>query len=200
MPKYDSGLNILVYFLEQFQRYSRGLQPLEYTLKCSQLISSSDNKKILLTTSNVRLDSGNNATKYYLKKKLNLLCWENAEIHSTAFFSKKTKITLLQGLSSSAFYMLYIFVVSTAWVKYKNKSWKVSLGYLLFHISTGIIFQMPTLFCFSLGDKVQLFWEDHKISQLSSNCFDKSADLLSECKKQMEDNSKVCGLRRKAEL
>ena len=30
----------------------------EYTVKCSQLISSSDNKKILLTTKNVRLDSG----------------------------------------------------------------------------------------------------------------------------------------------
>ena len=38
---------------------------LEYTLKCSQLISSSDNKKILLTTRNVRLDSGRYATKYY---------------------------------------------------------------------------------------------------------------------------------------
>ena len=37
----------------------------EYTLKCSQLISSSDNKKILLTTRNVRLDSGRYATKYY---------------------------------------------------------------------------------------------------------------------------------------
>ena len=36
-----------------------------YTLKCSQLISSSDNKKILLTTRNVRLDSGRYATKYY---------------------------------------------------------------------------------------------------------------------------------------
>jgi hypothetical protein len=38
---------------------------LEYTLKFSQLISSSDNKKILLTTKNVRLDSGRYATKYY---------------------------------------------------------------------------------------------------------------------------------------
>ena len=37
---------------------------LEYTLKCSQLISSSDNKKILLKTRNVRLDSGYYATKY----------------------------------------------------------------------------------------------------------------------------------------
>ena len=41
---------------------------LEYTLKCSQLISSSDNKKILLTTRNVRLDSGRYATKYYCLK------------------------------------------------------------------------------------------------------------------------------------
>ena len=38
---------------------------LEYTLKCSQLISSSDNKKIFLTTRNVRLDSGHYATKYH---------------------------------------------------------------------------------------------------------------------------------------
>ena len=36
-----------------------------YTLKCCQLFSSSDNKKILLTTRNVRLDSGHYATKYY---------------------------------------------------------------------------------------------------------------------------------------
>ena len=98
--------------------------------------------------------------KVFFKKKFNLLCCENAEIHSTAFFSKKTKITLLQGLSSSDFYMLYIFVVSTAWVKYKNKSWKVSLGYLLFHITTGVIFQMPTLFCFSLGDKKRNFMQN----------------------------------------
>jgi hypothetical protein len=35
---------------------------LEYTLKCSQLISPSDNKKI---SKNVRLDSGTYATKYY---------------------------------------------------------------------------------------------------------------------------------------
>ena len=130
----------------------------------------------------------NKKTCFFFKKKFNLLYWENAEIHSTAFFSKKTKITLLQGLSSSAFYMLYIFVVSTAWVKYKNKSWKVSLGYLLFHITTGVIFQMPTLFCFSLGDKDQLFWEDHKISQLPFNCFDKSADLLSKCQNKWKIN------------
>jgi hypothetical protein len=37
---------------------------LEYTLKCSQLISYSDNKKILLTTKTVRLDSGHYATKH----------------------------------------------------------------------------------------------------------------------------------------
>ena len=29
LPKNESVLNILVYFLEQFQRFSRGLQPLE---------------------------------------------------------------------------------------------------------------------------------------------------------------------------
>ena len=32
------------------------------------MISSSDNKKILLTSRNVRLDSGRYATKYYYKK------------------------------------------------------------------------------------------------------------------------------------
>ena len=42
---------------------------LEYTLKCSQLISYSDNKKILLTTRNVRKDSGCYATKYYYRVK-----------------------------------------------------------------------------------------------------------------------------------
>ena len=65
LPKNESVLNILGYFLEQFQIFSQGLQPHEYTLKCSQLISSSDNKKILLTTRNVILDSGHYATKYY---------------------------------------------------------------------------------------------------------------------------------------
>ena len=29
LPKNESVLNILMYFLEQFQRFSRGLQPLE---------------------------------------------------------------------------------------------------------------------------------------------------------------------------
>ena len=53
LPKNESVLNILVYFLN------------EYTLKGSQLISSSDNKKILMTTRIVRLDSGHYATKYY---------------------------------------------------------------------------------------------------------------------------------------
>ena len=38
---------------------------LKNTLKYSQLISSSANKKILSTTRNVRLDSGHYATKYY---------------------------------------------------------------------------------------------------------------------------------------
>ena len=53
--------NILGYIQEQFYRFSRGCK----RLKCSQLISSSDNKKILLTTRNVRLDSDRYATKYY---------------------------------------------------------------------------------------------------------------------------------------
>ena len=58
LPKNESVLNISGYFLEQFQRFSRGLFSNICTLKCSQLISSSGNKKILLTTTDVRLDSG----------------------------------------------------------------------------------------------------------------------------------------------
>ena len=72
LSKNESVLNILVYFLEQFQSFSQGLQPLKYTLKCSQLILSSENKKILLTSRNVRLDSGHHATKYYFHEKLML--------------------------------------------------------------------------------------------------------------------------------
>ena len=37
----------------------------ENTLKFSKLILSSDNKKILLTTKKVRLNSGHYATRYY---------------------------------------------------------------------------------------------------------------------------------------
>ena len=48
--------------------------------------------------------------------------------------------------------------------------------------------------------KVQLFWEDHKISQLSSNSFDKSADLLSKYQNKWKITPNFCGLLRKAEL
>ena len=58
-------LNNLKYFLEAYSLSKICKIVLEYTLKCSQLISSSDNTKILLTTRNVRLDSGLYATKYY---------------------------------------------------------------------------------------------------------------------------------------
>ena len=51
--KMKSVENILGYIWEQFYRL------------LSKLISSSDNKKILLTTRNVTLDSGRYATKYY---------------------------------------------------------------------------------------------------------------------------------------
>ena len=47
-----------------FGMHPAGKVVLEYTLKCYQLISSSDNKKILFTTRYVRLDSGRYATKY----------------------------------------------------------------------------------------------------------------------------------------
>ena len=43
---------------------------LKNSLKYSQLMSASDNKKIWLTTRNVRLDSGHYATKYYCYQKL----------------------------------------------------------------------------------------------------------------------------------
>ena len=55
------SLNTIWYFLAKLWL----VHVLKYTLKCSQLISSSDNKKILLTTRIVRLDSGLYATKYY---------------------------------------------------------------------------------------------------------------------------------------
>ena len=50
-------------FLEALNLLKNG--PQIHNLTCSQLISSSNNKKILLTTRNVRLDSGHYATKYY---------------------------------------------------------------------------------------------------------------------------------------
>ena len=53
-----------MYFLEAYSLLKIYKIVHEYTLKCSQLISSSDNKKILLTTRNVWLDSGHYATKY----------------------------------------------------------------------------------------------------------------------------------------
>ena len=58
-------MNIFKDFLEAYSLSKIYKIVLEYTLKCSQLISSSDNKKILLTTRNVRLDPGRYATKYY---------------------------------------------------------------------------------------------------------------------------------------
>ena len=48
---------------EHFRVYSRTI--LQIFERLQQLISTSDNKKILLTTRNVRLDSGRYATKYY---------------------------------------------------------------------------------------------------------------------------------------
>ena len=55
-------LNNFKDFLEAYSLLKICKIVLEHTLKCSQLISSSDNKKILLTTRNVRLDSGHYAT------------------------------------------------------------------------------------------------------------------------------------------
>ena len=43
--------------------------------------------------------------------------------------------------------------------------------------------------------KVQLFWEDHKISQLFSNCFDKSAEVNVKTRGRTPN---FCGLLRKA--
>ena len=60
-------LNNFKDFLEAYSLSKICKIVLEHTLKCSQLISSSDNKKISLTTRNVWLDSGRYATKYYLK-------------------------------------------------------------------------------------------------------------------------------------
>ena len=60
----DIFLNNFKYFLEAYSLSKICKIVLEYTLKCSQLVSSSDNKKILLTTRNVWLDSSHYATKY----------------------------------------------------------------------------------------------------------------------------------------
>jgi hypothetical protein len=65
MPKNESVLSILVYFLNNSTDFR---EVVSNNLKCSQLISSSDNKKskkTLLTTRNVRLNSDRFATKYY---------------------------------------------------------------------------------------------------------------------------------------
>ena len=56
-------MNNFTDFLEAYSLSKICKIGLEYTLKCSQVISSSDNKKILLTTKNVRLDSGRYASK-----------------------------------------------------------------------------------------------------------------------------------------
>ena len=94
LPKNESVLSILGYFLEQFQIFSQGLSKickivLKYTLKYSQLILSSDNKKILLTTRNVRLDSGLNATKYYLDP--NYASLENSRLLNITLVRKINK-------------------------------------------------------------------------------------------------------------
>ena len=47
-------------FLNNFKDFRKALSSKVGTLKCSQLVSSS-NKKIMLTTKNVRLDSGHYA-------------------------------------------------------------------------------------------------------------------------------------------
>ena len=65
LPLNESVLNNFKDFLEAYSLSKIRKIVLQYTLKCSQLISSSDNKKILLTTRNVWLDSGRYATKYY---------------------------------------------------------------------------------------------------------------------------------------
>ena len=60
-------MNNFKYFLEACSLLKICKIVLEYTLNCSQLISFSDNKKILLTTRTVWLDSGCHATKKYLR-------------------------------------------------------------------------------------------------------------------------------------
>ena len=67
-------LNNFKDFLEAYSLLKICKIVLEHTLKCSQLISSSDNKKILLTTRNVRLDSGHYATKYYFSIFTKYIC------------------------------------------------------------------------------------------------------------------------------
>ena len=70
LPKNESVLNNFKDSLEAYSLSNICKIVLEYTLKYSQLISSPDNKKILLTTRNVRLDSGRYATKYYYLRSI----------------------------------------------------------------------------------------------------------------------------------
>ena len=72
LPKMNQFWTFLVIFLNNFKYFLEAYSlskickiVLEYTLKYSKLISSSDNKEILLTTRNVRLESGHYATKYH---------------------------------------------------------------------------------------------------------------------------------------
>ena len=82
-------LNNFKDFLEAYSLLKICKIVLEHTLKCSQLISSSDNKKILLTTRNVRLDSGRYATKYYFSIKClesyGIVKNSNGTFHPTEF-------------------------------------------------------------------------------------------------------------------
>ena len=89
------------YFLEAYSLSTICKIVLEYTLKFSQLISSSDNKKILLRTRNIRLDSGRYATKYYYVifpfKKRYLLSF--TACYGPYFIHRKKRRPLLDKLS-----------------------------------------------------------------------------------------------------
>ena len=102
-------MNILGYFFEQFQIFSRKICKIvfEYNRKYSQLISSSDNKKILLTTRNVRLDSGHYATKYYCKTIRENMWWadQKFDLHqSDKLQGKFNSETFITQKHSTTFY------------------------------------------------------------------------------------------------
>ena len=102
----------------------------------------------------------------------------------------KSSRTEKKGRKSKELMMLLQYIIQNCWGFRKQNLRKKTRVFIFMRRKSG-----------SKHDfKVQLFWEDHKISQLSSNCFDKSADLLSKCQNKWKITPNFCGLLRKAEL
>ena len=114
-----------MYFVISFLAPNWNTNFLKYTLKCSQLISSSDNKKILLTTKNVRLDSGHYATKYYfcLSSATNFKSCYPVSIHDLSKYTLKItclRCFFLWYLWNIYLYNTYIFLVKASAKTFKE--------------------------------------------------------------------------------